>query len=822
MLGPVERFWVRLIAWSLRHRLGLLCLAVAAAIPASAGMARLYLRLDGDLEALLPASAAPVKAVRTLRERFPGTQHLGIVVSGAQPGAAAAFAARLATNIAQYPSDLVRLVCVDVSRERAFFRDHASLFLSLDDVREIRRRIEERLRRETARDNPLFVSLDDEPASLSFDDIQARYEDPDPFKGRFPDDRLVSSDGRTAVVLVFAATTDTGTARVGPLMARVRADVAALDPTAQSLEIGYAGDIAITVEELDALRSDLLAAAALVLGAVGMSIMLFFRWWPALVALVVPLGFGTAYAFGLASLRIPGLNTSTAFLGSIVIGNGINPGIMLLARYREERLAAHPVPTAIERAVLWTWRGTMAAALAAGCGYLSLLLTSFRGFNQFAIIGGLGAMGCWAATYLLMPPLLVLLDRSAGGAPRRPSRVLGPGRFMSGLAARPRAVLAVTCALLVPALIVVARIDGSFFEHDMAKLRRRDSVVRGEAHWGRIMNEVLGHNFTALVFLADGRSQVPALEAGLREAIRHPPLALVASRVVSPRDLVPPDQAAILAELSAVKRRLTPTVMEALPDADRDRLLGFVGAADHGEIRPEGLPPLLAQALRERDGTWGRTLIVEQAIGGATWDGRITVESVAALEAISRTVSPPAQVAGGFVVSASVLDAVEREAPRTTLLVFAAVVIIVALAFRQLPSVMLVLGSLFTGVALMTAVAVVIGQRVNALNFVAFPITFGIGVEYAMNVLQRLREPHRDIDVAAAMQRTGSAVALCSLTTIIGYASLLLAQNQALFSFGVLAVLGEITCLGAAVVVLPAAAAVCSSWRAPSRPNLPA
>ena len=45
---------------------------------------------------------------------------------------------------------------------------------------------------------------------------------------------------------------------------------------------------------------------------------------------------------------------------------------------------------------------------------------------------------------------------------------------------------------------------------------------------------------------------------------------------------------------------------------------------------------------------------------------------------------------------------------------------------------------------------------------------------------------------------------LCSLTTIIGYSSLLLAQNRALFLFGLLAVMGEIACLSTAVVFLPA------------------
>ena len=42
---------------------------------------------------------------------------------------------------------------------------------------------------------------------------------------------------------------------------------------------------------------------------------------------------------------------------------------------------------------------------------------------------------------------------------------------------------------------------------------------------------------------------------------------------------------------------------------------------------------------------------------------------------------------------------------------------------------------------------------------------------------------------------TGGAVILCSLTTIWGYLSLLYSDNQALRSFGKLAVLGEMTCL---------------------------
>jgi predicted RND superfamily exporter protein len=42
------------------------------------------------------------------------------------------------------------------------------------------------------------------------------------------------------------------------------------------------------------------------------------------------------------------------------------------------------------------------------------------------------------------------------------------------------------------------------------------------------------------------------------------------------------------------------------------------------------------------------------------------------------------------------------------------------------------------------------------------------------------------------------------MTTVIGFGSLLVAQNGALFSFGELAVTGELTCLATAVLVIPA------------------
>ena len=52
---------------------------------------------------------------------------------------------------------------------------------------------------------------------------------------------------------------------------------------------------------------------------------------------------------------------------------------------------------------------------------------------------------------------------------------------------------------------------------------------------------------------------------------------------------------------------------------------------------------------------------------------------------------------------------------------------------------------------------------------------------------------------------TGGAVVLCSLTTILGYASLTMSMNQAIATFGLAAAAGEVSCLLSAVLVMPAA-----------------
>ena len=103
----------------------------------------------------------------------------------------------------------------------------------------------------------------------------------------------------------------------------------------------------------------------------------------------------------------------------------------------------------------------------------------------------------------------------------------------------------------------------------------------------------------------------------------------------------------------------------------------------------------------------------------------------------------------------------------------------------------------------MVAVCALLGLKVNFLDFVALPITLGLGIDYAINVAHR-HDQRGHPDPITTLRTSGSAVFVCSLTTMIGYGSLLVSENLAIRGFGTASLIGEVTCVLTALVLVPA------------------
>ena len=200
----------------------------------------------------------------------------------------------------------------------------------------------------------------------------------------------------------------------------------------------------------------------------------------------------------------------------------------------------------------------------------------------------------------------------------------------------------------------------------------------------------------------------------------------------------------------------------------------------------------------------GDVVLVYPVAASNWWDGQAMRAFVEGLRDVARrSGGRPPRVAGSIALSSDIAQAIMHDGARACVVAFVGVVTMVVVLLRFRSGTAYVIASLLVGLLWLAGATHVLGIRINFANFIAFPITLGIGVDYAVNVVSRYEMDARR-DVLASVRSTGAAVALCSLTTIIGYSSLLIARNRALYLFGLLAVLGEIACLSVALAGLPA------------------
>jgi predicted RND superfamily exporter protein len=814
------------VVFTLRYGKLLWAIAILLAIPATWRTVKLYANLKSDLEELLPRKAPSVVAIDEMRARNSGLQYLGVVVDTGSPQNLAAgekFLDDLAGRIGKYPEDMVRSVRVGTSEERAFVEKHAPLYIELADLKKIRERIEVRRDYEVSHASGTALDEDEPPPPIDMSDIEAKY------KGKVASnpngtDRFSSAEQHVTMLFVEVGGFSTGADKARALLGRVKRDVAELDTNkyAPGMRVGYASDVAISVEELEALQADLSLASVLVILAVMGVIVAYYRWWRSIPVLIPPLLLATVFAFAVASLppfNITELNSNTAFLGTIIIGNGINFSLILLARYREERGRNEGIERSLELALWGARPGTLAAALAAGASYASLIITEFRGFRQFGFIGGLGMLFSWGVGFLLIPSLLKVLDKEGRDTPLPPGSIPPPPesrpslmverrgsimRWVAKLAhAAPTAIVIGTTLLTVAATWKVGHFNRDQLEYDFAKLRRYDTWQNGEGFWGRKMDNLLGHYLTPTIIMFDTPQQAAEAEKKYRESFDHGTLKRYIAEVRTADDVLPQHQDEKIVEVNAVRDALTPGVRAAIPKEKLDKLDDILGKGPLEPITMKDLPATFLTGLRERDGTVGRQVLVYPRPNDFLWQAEPMHEFVKTLRDLAKVDGAQGRVAGSIPLTSDILDSIGRDAPIASIASLAGVILVVLVIIRRPKATAYVIGSLIIGVVWLAGATMALGVKINFANFIAFPITFGIGVDYAVNVIARY-EQDGEADVRGAIMSTGGAVGLASMTTIIGYSSLLIAKTRALFYFGVVAVMGEVSCLTTAVIALPA------------------
>jgi predicted RND superfamily exporter protein len=656
--------------------------------------------------------------------------------------------------------------------------------------------------------------------ALGLDDYRTRWKAKAREHDDFPSGYFETGDGGMIALKIVSFTTGMGDAEGDTLLGRMERVVHDMNPASYQpdMKVGFAGDIANATAEKDSVVSQAVWALVVSLFLIVFGVVWYFRsiWSLAIIALPAFLGVGAAYAF--AYFAFGYVNTTGMFLGAIILGNGINYPIVLLSRYREFRARGQGPAEARREAVQNALRAELVGACVASIAYGSLTVTDFRGFSQFGWIGFVGMLLVWLTMIPCVPALIVAIEWFQTKLPRvlrdPPPRMRADGgkgpftRFAAWATERaPWAFVALAVLVTGAALWKTPAFLRDPWEYDFDHLGSRGSKQTGAGEWSNKADQVFGGrmNVAGALTLADTPEQVPLLKAQIIANDEADPQGRLIADVATADDLLPgtaDEQKRKLEVLGRIRDRLTPAVLEGLPADERARVEELKPPEALHVLAAKDLPALLRRRFEENDGRVGTVFYVRYRNDVMLSDGHNLLRIAKATDNVRLPDGTVVQTASRATIFAEMLRSMEKDGRRASLLSLAAVTVVVLFATRNVRGALAVLTSLLLGVTWLVGGAAWFGEKLNYVNFVVLPITFGIGCEYPFNVYDRSRLLGGD--VSAAVRRVGGAVALCSYTTVVGYGSMMLADFQALQSFGRLAVSGEIACITGALFVLPA------------------
>lgn len=795
-------------------------LAVGALLTAVSTWLALGLEIRSSFEELLPPNLPSVVHVKELVQRVGGDGAVLVTVETSEPGAnldgAKVLATQLAREYLELGPSVIRSVESNLGPVETWYADHWPLFASLDELKKADQDFAMAVSEAKARANPLLLHLEDEepsqrPAVVGL----GNWADPghplpreqiaDRFRG-YPGGFFTHPDGRSVTIVVRPAASALSVKEARQLLDRMRAiaDASASELQGHPLRVGFGGTFPILVAEYEAIVHDVGSTAALVAFFVLASLLLFFRDLRSTLALGAAMLVAVAVTFGLTRLVLGYLNTQTAFLWAIVVGNGINYGLIYLARQRQLRRAGASLAQACVEGAQAAARATLLASLASSVSFAVLTIAANRGFRHFGFIGGAGMLLSWLSTFTLLPALLSVFERirplRARAQPHSQAMRI-PG-LLARLGRHPGSIVAIFGALTVFSAAAFIRFLPDAMERNLDKLTNELRPGNEVARANDRGQKSLGKSIEGAIALLPSPQAADRFCGVIRQRQAEPRWAGLIDSCETIASVVPENQGEKLALIEDIRRRMSDGVLESMDPVQRQRLTQVrSNLAAQRRVTAEEAPPSLVDRFRERDGALGRIAVVT-----ARHDAKL--ELGPNLDAFVQGVRDVPidgklyEAAGEDVVVSDLLRDIEKEGPRTSILSLAGVCLLTALFFRNTRASLLVLGTLITGVILMGGVAALFNIKINFFNFIVFPITFGIAVDYGANVWMRIRE--RGDRVLASLWEVGPAVALCSWTSIIGYASLVFSVNRALRSFGVYAMIGEVTSIICALVLLPA------------------
>ncbi len=604
---------------------------------------------------------------------------------------------------------------------------------------------------------------------------------------------LWSADGSHLLLFAEPASTELDSVRgrelaawVSSAAARARAETEA--PT--DLQVAHLSRFRAAADNEAVIRADI--TRTMWLSTLGIALVLVLAFGPNLRVLLVfvPAACGGAVALGALAAVYGRISPLVVGCGSIVLGISVDYGVHLLFH------AGHG--DGGRAAVRATWRPILVAAGTTVTALLSLQASALPGHRQLGLFAAVGVIAAAAAALLVLP---VLLPRRLTSPSTRLAAAVAAstGRLIAAVRRHRRPVAVAVVAVSIAAALAARHLE---VETDLARFNAMSPAATDDA---RLIGEVWGSPLGQVSVVVTGPSLDAALDAasgvqtwlaGQGDVASVQTIAgLVPDRATQAENRVRWQQFWSPARVADVRARLDRALAErgfaaasfapfwealAAPSAGRDLSL-----ADFADTP---LADVLATWVDLGEDGVARVLVrcaFAATVPVAERSGRL------------RAAFPAALVADGQHMVASLSAVAYRELVKMSVIAFVVVVGLVV-PFSRGPREGVVLGLCLLVTFLWSlGLLAVLGEPVNMMSSLLAIFVFGLVDDYVVFLL------HADEERGEHPAMTVAAVLVAALTTLIGFAALMVADHPSLVSVGTTTVVGVTAGLVAALVLVP-------------------
>ena len=648
---------------------------------------------------------------------------------------------------------------------------------------------------------------------------------------------------------------------VGPIK-KARNYIQELQKKYPGVTAGVTGSTALASDEMITSKNDTVIASLIALTGVSILLITSLKGFTLPFIAVFTLIISLCWSLGFTTLTIGHLNILSVVFTTILIGLGIDFGIHFIMRYQEEMASRNNINESITKSFVGTGKGVIAGAITTSFAFMTAIFADFKGIAELGFIAGTGIIICLIATLTLLPALIIIVHqlttgKTGTGLQKKSmfnyeiSKAFHP--FIDILLKKPRHLIFLS---LIVTLLSISAIKNIRFDYNILNLQAfgTESVdyeikilnnSNQSAWYGAVVvntfNEVLStkknlESLSSVKTVNSISSIIPQQQeekigiiknislffktfpqiAQNSDSLNLDKLSDVLNKIrfkmrdeskdkwepgAKPLSDSIKNVRQLIADFNFLVKQKEKTSIEK--DLNNYQIILFTDFSKKIKSFMESLTPTaikikdIPKDLTERFiGKTGKFLL--QVFPTTNIYDRKPMEKF-----ISDIWSIDPNATGTAITASESSRLMKEGYIKGGLYALIAIIVFVWLSFKDWSCTLLAILPLVLGAIWTLGLMGLFGLKFNLANLIILPLIIGIGVDNGIHIVHRYRDD-RGCTVSPVYKSTGKSVFLSSMTTIIGFGSLMVASHRGIHSIGVLLTIGVGCCMVASLTVLPA------------------